>query len=326
MRKTVSFFLFIVALSVSDMVSARDSEPVLPKTQMQAPKKVAPVKNVGGRDKVTGLTESAQNKIISQMATTLDSFASASLYISDALEIETKKSIDFVHKMKKEALNESLPFATRLATLSKMQAYTAYGLSYTVALQASSNMLKAGYEVDEIPITAIQNEIRYADLLAAQVVNPDSFSVEGLSELDFLSYRCMSFYFLCYNGSLPEEAEGYLSFDDKVRFVADFASSKVGDLTNSPKMQFRAMAILESPAFVWTYRPFIEKFCVQSSDALAYMHYITASDTFSRLLIDDAFKNVTDKEFEDGLLRITELKSRALLLIAKRIAEQFKQK
>ncbi|MCQ2207853.1 MAG: hypothetical protein MJZ02_06525 [Paludibacteraceae bacterium] len=130
MRKTVSFFLFIVALSVSDMVSARDSEPVLPKTQIQAPKKVVPVKNIGGRDEVSGLTESAQNKIITQMATALDSFASASLFISDALEIETKKSIDFVHKMKKEALNESLPFATRLATLSKMQTYTAYGLSY----------------------------------------------------------------------------------------------------------------------------------------------------------------------------------------------------
>lgn len=326
MRKTVRFFLFIVALSVSDMVSARDSEPVLPKTQMQAPKKVVPVKNLGGRDKVTGLTESAQNKIISQMATALDSFASASLYISDALEIETKKSIDFVHKMKKEALNESLPFATRLATLSKMQTYTAYGLSYTVALQASSNMLKAGYDVDELPIAAIQSNVQYADLLATQVADSNNFSVKELSKLNFTSDRDMCFYFLCYNGSLPEEDDGYLSYDDKVKFIADFASSTVDSLAKSPKMQYRAMAILESPAFLWTYQPFVMKYCRQSSDALAYMHYITASDTFSRLLIDDAFKNVTDKEFEDGLLKITELKSRVLLLVAKRIAEQFKQK
>ena len=56
MRKIVGFFLFIDALSVSDMTSARDSEPILPKAQMRLPKKNAPAREFGGRDKISGLT------------------------------------------------------------------------------------------------------------------------------------------------------------------------------------------------------------------------------------------------------------------------------
>ncbi|MCR5569522.1 MAG: hypothetical protein K6G31_09640 [Paludibacteraceae bacterium] len=325
MRKIVRFFLFIVALSVSDMTSARDSEPILPKAQMRLPKKNAPAREFGGRDKISGLTESAQNKIISLMAEALDSFATVSLYIADEREIETMNAIDSVHNMKMSALDDSEQFVVRLATLSKMRAYTAYGMSYTVALLASSRLLKAGYDVNELPTFAIQHAIHLADLLSMRIAEPDYFSMKELSSLNFASYGDMSFYFSCFNGAFPKEDDGYLSHDNHVKFIADFASGKVDSLANQTKMQYRVMSILDSPAFLWTYQPFIFRFCSQSSDILLFMDYITASDTFSRLLIDDAFKNVSDEEFEDGLLKITELKSRVLLLIVKRISEQYRK-
>lgn len=262
------------------------------------------------------ISDSTQKMIVQEYVNALESFAQAMPIVGG--DTESSWAADTVHVMAKRVKVEQRSFLENMANIYQMQNYIAYGMSYFNAI--------VGLPHDSIKLCnyVLNNMLAGSDSLHQAIIADDYKSVKTWNVIRFESILNMQlFYTLNGMNSQPQYEDRDLNYSVLCQMALDSITCK-GQLTD--KELFQASCLVESTAFFKMIVPLIILFDGSMGFVEKHKDYVTeaahyfdakANPVFSLAYDGKEMPFLSDKEFEDYLIKATRYKAGLLEIATK---------
>ena len=260
------------------------------------------------------ISDSAQKMIVLEYVNALESFAQAMPIVGG--DTESTWASDTVHVMAKRVKEGQRSFFENMANIYQMQNYIAYGMSYFNAV------VGLPHDTTKICNYVLKDMLPSGDSLHQAIIADDYKSVKIWNVIRFESILNMQmFYTLNGMNSQPQYEDRDLNYSVLCQMALDSITCK-GQLTD--KELFQASCFLEPTAFFKMIVPLIILFDGSTGFVEKHKDYITeaahyfdakANPVFSLAYDGKEMPFLSDKEFEDYLIKATRYKA-GLLRIA----------
>ena len=260
------------------------------------------------------LSDSAQKRIVRDNVNALDSFALAMPIVGG--DTESMWAADTVHTMAQRVREGQQSFLKNMADIYQMHSYIAYGMTYFNAI------IGLPHDTTKLCNFVLKDMLASSDSLHQAIIADDYMNMKTWNVLRFESILNMQL-FNTLNGmnNQPTYTDSDLGYSVKCEMIIDSLINK-GQLTD--KEIFQASCFLESSSFFKMIVPLIILFDGSSGLLAKNKDYITeaalyfdakANSVFLCHRSNNQIQSLSDKEFEEYLLRATDYKA-GLLKIA----------
>ena len=260
------------------------------------------------------ISDSTQKMIVQEFVNALESFAQAMPIVGG--DTESSWAADTVHVIAKRVKEGQRAFLESMSEIYQMQNYIAYGMSYRIAT------IGLAHDTSRLCNYVLSNMLASSDSLHQAIIADDYKSIKTWNIIRFESILNMQlFYTLNGMNSQPQYEDRDLNYSVLCQMALDSITCK-GQLTD--KELFQASCFLESTAFFKMIVPLIILFDSSSGFVEKHKDYITeaahyfdakANPVFSLAYDGKEMQFLSDKEFEDYLVKATRYKA-GLLRIA----------
>ncbi len=264
------------------------------------------------------LSDSAQKRIVRDNVNALDSFAQAMPIVGG--DTESMWAADTVHTMAQRVREWQQSFMKNMADIYQMQSYISYGMAYFNAI------IGLPHDTTKLCNFVLKDMLASSDSLHQTIIADEYKNFKTWNVLRFESILNMQL-FNTLNGmnNQPTYTDPDLGYSVKCEMIIDSLINK-GQLTD--KEIFQASCFLESTSFFKMIVPLILLFDGSSGFVVKNKDYITEAalyfDARANLVFDYYYDGkemqyLTDKEFEDYMLKATRYKADLLRIATKEL-------
>ena len=259
-----------------------------------------------------------QNIIINDYINALDSFSQGMPIIGG--DTESTWAADTVHTMVQRVKEGHQSFLKNMADIYQMHSYIAYGMSYYNAI------IGLPHDTTKLCNFVLKDMLASSDSLHQAIIANDYKNIKTWNDLRFESILNMQL-FNTLNGmnNQPTYTDSDLGYSVRCEMIIDSLINK-GQLTD--KEIFQTSCFLESTSFFKMIVPLIILFDGSSGFVVKNKDYITEAalyfDARANLVFDYYYDGkemqyLTDKEFEDYMLKATRYKADLLRIATKEL-------
>ena len=291
--KTIKSFAIFTLISATTFTLANHRQPSILKTIEV--------------DRLT-LSDFVQKLIVQEYVNALDSFAQIMPIVGG--DTEAMWAADTVHTMAQRVRERQQSFMKNMADINQMHSYIAYGMSYFNAI------IGLPHDTTKLCNFVLKDMLASSDSLHQEIISDDYKNFKTWNVLRFESILNMQL-FNTLNGmnNQPNYTDPDLGYSVRCEMIIDSLINK-GQLND--KELFQASCFLESTSFFKMIVPLIILFDGSSGIVAKNKDYITeaalyfdakAIPVFDYYYDGKGIQHLSDKEFEDYMLKATRYKA-----------------